>query len=260
MTNEINIEIKKTNGICLLALNKPEIRNALVADVRTELIDIFKEISKDDSIKVVILTGNGPVFSAGGDLNALREQNLFAGRKRIQSGHELIHLMLKLEKPIIAAVNGAAAGAGMSLALASDFIIASEHARFISSFSKIGLVPDLGSAFFLSQILGPYLAKKIMMTGEPITAQQALELRLVNEVVADEELMNTAYTFAEELASGPAVSYGLTKMLVNRSLYGNLDDVLAYEAFSQAVCFETEDFKEGVDAFFNKRRANFQGK
>ncbi|MBM4763697.1 enoyl-CoA hydratase [Bacillus sp. B15-48] len=260
MTNNTDIEIKKKNGICLLTLNKPEVRNALGVELRITLTELFKEIDKDDSIKVVILTGNGPVFSAGGDLTTLREQRLIEGRKRILTGHELIRLMLKLEKPIIAAVNGPAAGAGMSLALACDFIIASERASFISSFSKVALVPDLGSAFFLSQILGPYFAKKIMMTGEPITAQKAFELQMVNEVVAEEQLMKTAYSFAEQLACGPGISNGLTKMLVNRSMYGNLDDVLEYEAFSQAMCFETQDFIEGVDAFFNKRPAKFQGK
>jgi 2-(1,2-epoxy-1,2-dihydrophenyl)acetyl-CoA isomerase len=254
------IEVLKENGICLLTLNKPEVRNSLTVEMRKELTFILKEISNDVDVKVVIITGKGPVFSSGGDLKSLQNEGIYGVRKRLQTGHELINIMLNLEKPIIAAVNGPAVGAGFSLALACDLIIASESASFIPSFSKVGLVPDLGSAYFITKLVGPFIAKKLLFLGEKISSQQAYGLQIVNEVVANEDLLDTANTFAKRLTKGPNITYGLTKLLVNRSVNTNLKEVLEIEALFQSICFSTEDFKEGVVSFFEKRIPDFKGK
>ena len=157
-----SIDVKNNNGVSLITLNRPEVRNALVTEMREELIDIIKRLHDDHDTKAIIITGEGSVFSAGGDLKSLQSVGTVDGRMRLQTGHELIRSMLAIEKPIIAAINGPAVGAGFSLALACDMIIASDTASFTQSFSKVGVIPDLGSSYFLSQLVGPYLAKTLI--------------------------------------------------------------------------------------------------
>lgn len=260
--NTINesVKVSHKNGICLLTLNKPEVRNALVTEMRIELTSHIKRLQNDAETKVMIITGEGSVFSAGGDLKSLQDVRTVDGRRRVKAGHELILSMLGLEKPIIAAVNGPAIGAGFSLALACDIIVSSDTATFTQSFSKVGVIPDLGSTFFLSQLVGPYLAKKLMFLGETISAQKAYELQIVSELASSELVLDEAYSLGRKLASGPSIANGLTKLLVNRSVYPNLQEVLELEAFSQGICFGTEDFQEGVQSFFEKRSPVFTGK
>ncbi|MDQ1002190.1 2-(1,2-epoxy-1,2-dihydrophenyl)acetyl-CoA isomerase [Neobacillus niacini] len=256
-----DIEIKNKDGICLITLNRPDRRNAIAPNIRKELIDIFKRIQHDNEISVVILTGKGNAFSAGGDLKYLQTIGTsIEGRKRMKDGQELLLAMLELDKPIIGAVNGVAVGAGFSLALACDIIIASESALFFQSFTKVGAVPDLGGAYFLSQLLGPYLAKKIMFLGEKISVKQAFDLHIVNNICSEENLMEEAYLIAKQLANGAGTAIGLTKQLINKSINGSLQEVLELEAIYQGVCFETDDFKEGVSSFLEKRSPIFSGK
>jgi 2-(1,2-epoxy-1,2-dihydrophenyl)acetyl-CoA isomerase len=253
-----SIEVTTTkNGICTVKLNRADVRNALGLEMREELRNFFTEVKNNEDVKVIILTGEGKAFSAGGDLSALKEVDAISGRKRLQSGHEMIQSILNLEKPVIAAVNGAAAGAGVSLALACDMIIASHSSIFIQSFAKIGLIPDLGSIYFLPRLIGRHRALELMFLGEKISAEQAQTLGIVNRIVEADMLTEEVYELANRLAEGPQMALGLMKKLVNRSVLDDLAESLELEGFAQAMCFESANFKEGVNAFFEKRKPVF---
>lgn len=245
------------NGVCTVKLNLPEVRNVLGHKMREELKDFFNEVKNNDGVKVIVLTGEGNAFSAGGDLSALKGLDAVSGRKRLQLGHEMIRSIVTLEKPVIAAVNGVAAGAGVSLAVACDMIIARQSAVFIQSFSKVGLIPDLGSIYFLPRLIGRQRALELMFLGEKISAEQAQAIGIVNRVIEDELFTDEVYKLANQLAEGPQMALGLMKKLVNRSLLNDLDQSLELEGFAQALCFESENFKEGVNAFFEKRKPIF---
>ncbi|WP_077213252.1 enoyl-CoA hydratase/isomerase family protein [Bacillus dakarensis] len=253
-----NIQVTTTeNGVCTVKLNRPEVRNALGLELREEIRDFLNEAKNNDEVKVIVLTGEGKAFSAGGDLSALTEMDAVSGRKRLQSGHEMIKAIVELEKPVIAAVNGAAAGAGVSLALACDIVVAGKSSFFIQSFAKVGLVPDLGSMYFLPRLIGRNRALELMFFGDRVSAEQAQSIGLVNRVVEDELLLEEVYKLAGQLAEGPKMALGLMKKLVNRSVFSEFDESLELEGFAQAMCFESADFKEGVKAFFEKRKPNF---
>ena len=196
------------NKICTVKLNRPEVRNALGLEMREELKDFFTVIKDRDDVKVIVLTGEGNAFSAGGDLSALKEVDAVSGRKRLQSGHEMIQSILNLEKPVIAAINGPAAGAGVSLALACDMIIASRSSILIQSFVQVGLIPDLGSIYFLPRLVGRHRALELMFLGEKITAQQAHNIGIINRVVETEALMDEVNALALKLAEGPDMALG----------------------------------------------------
>jgi 2-(1,2-epoxy-1,2-dihydrophenyl)acetyl-CoA isomerase len=255
--NYQNIQTTTENGICTIKLNRPEVRNALGLEMRAELREFFTEVKYKDEIKAIILTGEGKAFSAGGDLGALKEVDAVSGRQRIKAGHEMIQAILNLEKPVIAAINGAAAGAGVSLAVACDMVIASRSTVFIQSFAKVGLIPDLGSIDFLPRLVGRHRALELMFLGEKITAEQAQAMGIINRVVEDEMLIDEACKLAQQLSEGPQMALGLMKKLVNRSVLADLDESLELEGFAQAMCFESSDFKEGVKAFYEKRKPVF---
>lgn len=225
--------------------------------MREELRDFFTEVKDQDEVKVIILTGEGNAFSAGGDLSSLKNIDAFSGRKRLQAGHEMIKAILNLEKPVIAAVNGAAAGAGFSLAIACDMIIASRSAVFIQSFVKVGLIPDLGSIYFLPKLVGRHMALELMFLGEKITAEQAMKMGIVNRIVEDEIVIETANDLAKKLAEGPKFALGLMKKFVNRNVCDSFDESLELEGLGQSLCFNSVEFEEGVQAFFEKRKPIF---
>lgn len=245
------------NGVCTVKLNRPQVRNALGLQMREELKNFFTEVQNNDDVKVIVLTGEGNTFSAGGDLSALKEVDAASGRKRLQSGHEMIQSIVNLEKPVIAAVNGAAAGAGVSLALACDIIIAKSSAIIIQSFSKVGLIPDLGAMYFLPRLIGRQRALEMMFLGEKISGDQAQALGIVNRVIEDSQFIEEVYKLANQLTEGPQMALGLMKKLVNRSVLDDLTQSLELEGFAQAMCFESANFKEGVEAFFEKRKPVF---
>lgn len=255
-----SIHVATENGICTVRLNRPEVRNALGLDIREELREFFTAVKNDDQVRVIVLTGEGRAFSAGGDLSTMDTVTAVSGRKRLQAGHDMIRSILNLEKPVIAAVNGAAAGAGVSLALACDMIVAKSSAFFVQSFAKIGLIPDLGSIHFLPRLIGRHRALEMMFLGDRVTAHQAHTLGLINRVVDDEAFHDEVYTLAATLADGPDMALGLMKKLVNRSVLAEIDETLELEGFAQGLCFESENFKEGRQAFFEKRKPIFNQK
>ncbi len=254
------ISQEREESVGIIKLNKPETRNALDMVMREELKVVFQEYEADQEIKVVVLTGEGKAFCAGGDLRTMDGAEPGKGYKRLHNVQLLVKRMRNLSKPIIAAVNGAAFGAGWSLALASDFVIASEKAKFCEAFVKVGLVPDLGSMYTLPRIVGIQKAKELMMLGEPIDANEAYSLGAVNKVVPHEQLWSTAMELAEKLAAGPPLALAYMKSILHKSYEKDFEAILEYEAFAQDVCLLSADHQEARQAFFEKRKPNYIGK
>ena len=250
---------EKKNHIAKISLNIPETKNALNLEVREDLLEILTALRDDDSVHVVILTGSGAAFCAGGDLRTMEDVTPVAGRIRLKKGQRLIKSMVELEKPIIAAINGIAAGAGVSLALASDILLASEEARFFVSFTRIGLTPDWGQYYFLPLRVGITKTKELMLTGDPVDAKEAERIGLINRVVPHDRLEAEAYLWAERLARGPTQSYAMIKAALNR-WPSSLENFLEMESVMQAVAFSSDDFEEGRRAFLEKRAPRFKGK
>jgi len=250
---------EKKDRIARISLNIPETKNALNLDLREELLSLLTGLRDDDAVHVVILTGTGTAFCAGGDLRTMEDVTPVAGRIRLKRGQRLIKSMVEFEKPVIAAINGTAAGAGVSLALASDMVVASEEAKFFITFSRIGLIPDWGQYYFLPLRVGITKAKELMITGDPIDAAEAARIGLINRVVPHDRLETEVYSLAERLAQGPTQSYAMIKAALNR-WPASLDTFLEMESTMQAVLFNSDDFKEGRRAFFEKRAPRFKGK
>src|ERR1044071_2666366 len=248
-----------------LTLNRPDRLNALGDTLREELYDAIVRASADPEIRVIVLTGAGRGFCAGGDMKAAHEAQE-GGRERALLDRvapirdQVVLAMRDSPKPIIAAVNGPAAGAGMNLALACDMRFASTAARFGQTFVKRGLHVDWGGTYFLPRLVGMAKACELIFTGEMISAEEAYGLGLLNKLVAPEELMPATYELARKLADGPPIALRLAK----RALYHNQDvelrAALEFETFAQNVCRETEDAREGIRAFVEKRPPRFQGR
>ena len=249
---------QKKDHIARISLNIPETKNALNLEVREELLALLTALRDDDAVHVVILTGTGTAFCAGGDLRTMEDVTPVAGRVRLKKGQRLIKSLVELEKPVIAAVNGTAAGAGVSLALASDMVLASEKAKFFISFSRIGLIPDWGQYYFLPLRVGITKAKELMITGDPVDAAEAVRIGLINRVVPHDRLETEVTSLAERLAHGPTQSYAMIKAALNR-WPASLDTFLEMESAMQAVLFNSDDFKEGRRAFLEKRAPRFKG-
>jgi enoyl-CoA hydratase/carnithine racemase len=253
------------DGIATLTLNRPERLNALGGTLRQDLHDAVTRAGADSEVRVMVVTGAGKGFCSGGDVKAMGEAK--AGQRerplleKIAPGRDRTLLaMREVPQPIIAAVNGAAAGAGMNLALGCDLRIASTNAKFTQAFVKRGLHPDWGGTYFLPRVVGMAKACEMIFTGEVIDAAEALRLGIVSQVVAPEELLPTAYDLARRIAAGPPVAIRLAK----RSLYANEDldlrGALQMETMAQNICFETEDATEGIRAFGEKRAPIFKGR
>ncbi|MBI4851511.1 MAG: enoyl-CoA hydratase/isomerase family protein [Acidobacteria bacterium] len=251
-------------NIAKIVLNRPEAMNALSTDLAMELIEVFQDLATKDNIRAVILTGTGKAFSAGGDVKqmatVLGDDAPAKFRLALDIYHKLILLMRQLSKPIIAAINGVAAGAGFNLALACDVRIAAESAKFSQAFIRIGLIPDFGGTFFLPRIVGSAKAMELMMTGELIDAEKANQLGIVNLVVKNNELDETANFFAQQASSLPTAAIGRLKKLLDSSSTSSLTEQLELEAQMQMEASATEDFREGVKAFVEKRQPKFTGK
>ncbi|MEV6538586.1 enoyl-CoA hydratase-related protein [Streptomyces sp. NPDC051665] len=250
--------------VAYITLNRPEALNAITPAQRDRLITLLGEASADPSVRAVVLTGTGRGFCAGADLRGGGSSGeRIAGdvaRTIRQGAQRLIAAVLDCEKPVIAAVNGTAAGLGAHLALACDLVLAAESAKFIEVFVRRGLVPDGGGAYLLPRLIGPQRAKELMFFGDMVTAADAERLGLVNRVVPDEELEKTARDWAERLATGPTRALALTKQLVNASLDSDRTTAFAAEAAAQEINMTTEDAREGVASFVERRSPEYRGR
>ncbi|MDX3801303.1 enoyl-CoA hydratase/isomerase family protein [Streptomyces sp. AK04-3B] len=247
-----------------LTLDRPEALNALTPDQRDRLITLLAQASADPEVRAVVLTGTGRGFCAGADLRggtAAGERIAGDVARTLRVGAQrLIAAVLDCEKPVVAAVNGTAAGLGAHLAFACDLVLAAESARFIEVFVRRGLVPDGGGAYLLPRLVGPQRAKELMFFGDALSAADAERLGLVNRVVPDGELDKTAREWAARLAAGPTRALALTKQLVNASLDADRATAFAAEAAAQEINMTTADAQEGVKSFTERRAAAFRGR
>jgi enoyl-CoA hydratase/carnithine racemase len=258
-----NINTSESNGILTITLNRPEKLNAFVGHMRRDLADALEHAGSDRSIRVVVLTGAGRAFCAGGDVEAMaqlmerRDSEEFA--RILGAGRRVILAIRQMTKPVIAAVNGIAAGAGCNLALACDLRIASTEASFTQSFIKIGLNPDWGGTFFLPRLVTPNKACELFFLGQTIRADEALRLDIVNQVVEPGELESATQQLAEKVRAAPPIALAAAKLAVYTSEANNLETMLRQETEAQIRCFESDDAHEGVKAFLEKREPHFTG-
>jgi len=250
------------DGVAKLTLNRPKAFNSFNKELALALHDALDKCAADDSIRAVVLTGEGKAFCAGQDLVEVSTPELMPGFKSLLEEHyrPTIIKIRNLEKPVIAAVNGVAAGAGANIALACDIVVASDKASFIQAFSGIGLVPDSGGTFFLPRLVGFQKAVAISMLGDKITAVDAEKMGMIYKVYPAEEFADQVTTLARRLAKMPTKGLALTKKAFSSSLTNSLEEQLTVENTSQIEASETADYKEGVQAFLEKRKPNFIGK
>ena len=253
------IEVASANGVATITLNRPESLNALNAAMRRELLAAVKAAGRDDAIRAVVLTGRGRGFCSGADLRGGPGERSF--RTVLSTEYNpLITAIRDLPKPMIAAVNGVAAGAGVSLALACDLVYAAEEARFILAFVRISLVPDSGATRAFVRALGRHRAAELAFTGDPLSASDAADAGLINGVVPAAELVGHAAGVAQRLADGPTRAIGLSKRLLNQADGPGFAEGLALEAALQELAGRTQDHAEGVAAFSEKRDPRFMGR
>lgn len=255
------LKYETSNGIATVTLNRPDVYNALNDGITYELQDVLKQISRDEQARVVVLTGEGKAFCSGQDLKAASGQEK---RSFIDSLHKrynpIIRAMRNLPKPIICRLNGVAAGAGCSIALACDIIVASEDAMLTEVFVNIGLVLDSGSSYFLPRLVGSAKAFELSTMGSRIKGPEAYEIGLVNKVVPADQLDEAVKSYTDYYSQAPTKAVGLMKKMLNKSGNATLEEMLEYEAFCQEIAGNSEDYKEGVTAFLEKRKAQFKGK
>lgn len=256
--------VERDGAVEVITLNRPESLNALSYAIVEELGDRFQKLNYDDEVRAVVLTGAGDAFSSGADLGGAggREDSFTPLGMRISASmySRAVYSMWSLEKPIIGAINGVAAGGACNVALSCDLLVASEKAKFIQVFARRGMVADAGGTFFLPRLIGLARAKELMFTGEALTADRALELGIVTRVVAHEKLMDEAMELAQRLAAGPTRAIGMMKSMLNKSFESDILTALDREGSLQGIAVSTADVVEGVTAFMQKRKPDFKGK
>lgn len=251
---------EKNGGVCTLRMNRPDKFNSFVREMALDLQAKLDQAAEDDSVRCIVLTGEGKAFCAGQDLAEATDPK-GPELSSIVSEHynPIIHRIRRIEKPIIAAVNGVAAGAGANIALACDIVLAKESASFIQAFSKIGLIPDSGGTFFLPRLVGWQRASALMMTGEKVMAKDAEAMGMIYKAIGDDEFSDEVNKLASTMAQMPTKGLGLTKRALNQSLGNSLQQQLDCEDELQSQAGRTHDYAEGTQAFLEKRKPNFKG-
>ena len=260
MSNSILLKIE--NNIAYITLNRPEVFNSFNREMALSLQSVFDDCEKNDAVRAMVLTGSGKAFCAGQDLKEVTSPDLNPGFKKILEEHynPIILRIRNIEKPIIGAINGVAAGAGANIALACDVVIADEKVSFIQAFSLIGLIPDSAGTFFLPRLIGFQKASALAMLGDKVSAEEAERLGMIYKYVPSDAFSETVQKTASKMANMPTKALGLIKKTLNQSLTNNLENQLALESKHQIEAAGTEDYAEGVTAFIEKRQPNFKGK
>jgi len=258
-----HIEVTESDCILTITLNRPDRLNAFIGHMRRDLAEALEHAGSDRNVRVVIITGAGRAFCAGGDVAFMaelmkrREAEEFS--RILGAGRRVILAIRQMTKPVIASINGPASGAGFNLALACDLRIASNNATFSQSFAKVGLHPDWGGSYFLPRLVTPNKACEMFFLGDSIDAEEAARLGIVNQVVAPEELETATMQLAERLRAAPPIALAGAKHAVYMSQAAELEEMLRYETEVQLRCFDSDDGHEGVQAFLEKREPKFTG-
>lgn len=256
-----SILLVKENGVAYLTLNRPKVFNSLDTDMRKRLLSALEDCQTDPSVRAVCITGEGKAFCAGQDLTeAASSETPLSFQDVLTTEYNPIVLKIRaLEKPVIAAVNGVAAGAGANMALACDIVVATESAAFVQAFSKIGLIPDCSGTWVLPRLIGFGKASALMMLGDKIMADEAESLGMIYKCFSDDSFKIKTKELAEKLAKMPTRGLALTKKALNESVFWGFEKQLAHEAHFQRQAGDTDDYTEGVKAFIEKRRPEFKG-
>ncbi|MGH8444324.1 MAG: enoyl-CoA hydratase/isomerase family protein [Solimonas sp.] len=255
----MTIEFEKQNGVATVTLNRPDKKNAMLIGMRDRIADIADEINDDDDIRVVILTGAGSDFCAGADVSEMAKGGINGSLFKARHMQKAIKGLGRVQKPMIGAVRGVALGMGLSMALACDYVIATETARFGAVQRKIGLCPDAGNVWFLTRYLGVARAKELVYSARMVGAQEALQIGLVTKLVADDQLLPEALALATSFADAPTLALSMAKRMFDVASTMTLDQFMDFEGSTVPLIAQSEDFKEGTRSFMERRPAKFTG-
>jgi 2-(1,2-epoxy-1,2-dihydrophenyl)acetyl-CoA isomerase len=257
---KMSINYEQKNAVAIITLDRPEKLNALTVEMREALGTYFETAARDPQVRSVLLQASGKAFCASGDVSKMGNFTAESGHTLLKLAHRMLRNLANIEKPVVAGVRGAVAGIGWSMAMASDAVIASNKAHFTQVFRHVGLVPDGGAIYFLTQHLGLQRAKELVYSGRRIDADEAHSLGLVNKVVADDQLDAAAFEYARDLAAGPTFALGVAKKMFKQMYQPDLEAFLESEGWAQGLALLTEDHAEGVRAFLEKRKPVFLGR
>ena len=254
------IKYELIEGVGKITLNRAEKYHSFIREMALQLQDVLDRCKEDNEVRAILITATGKAFCAGQDLGeAINPANASISKIIQEHYNPIIRKIRNMEKPIVAAVNGIATGAGASIALSCDIVVATESASFVQAFSKIGLVPDSGVTYFLPRLVGMQRATALMMTAEPVSANDAVKMGMIYKVFSDETFTDESWELVSKLSKMPTKGLGLTKRLLNSSNTNDLEQQLNMEDQCQVIAAKTSDFKEGVQAFLEKRKVNFKG-
>jgi enoyl-CoA hydratase len=253
-----DLEVRVEAGALWLTLNRPEVFNALNADMAVGLAEHVEQATARDDVRVVVLTGVGAAFSTGADISGANAQLL--DEHAVDAANRIIRAIVGLDKPVVAAVNGVAAGVGCSAALAADLVVAAESASFLLAFARVGLMPDGGATASVAASIGRARAMRMALLAEPLTAREAYDAGLATHLASDEDFPELVATIVRRLAAGPPLAFAATKKAINAATLGQLEPALARERTGQTVLLRTDDTAEGMRAFAERRRPDFRGR
>lgn len=253
-----DLDVRVADGALWLTLNRPEVFNALSAQMADDLARLVEEATTRDDVRVVVVTGTGPAFSTGADISGDNAHEHFDVRA-LDAANRIIRAIVNLDKPVVAGVNGVAAGVGCSAALAADLVVAAESASFLLAFARIGLMPDGGATATVASSIGRARAMRMALLAEPLSAREAYDAGLVTHVASDEEFPELLATVVRRLASGPPLAFAATKKAINAATLTQLDPALERERTGQTILLRTDDVAEGMQAFTERRRPTFRG-